>query len=70
VGTSLESELELGLELPGALRRVGRLEDPPDDRDEDSSELPPNSMRRISETSKVCTLTPSSMRMVRAVPPR
>src|ERR1017187_4483285 len=66
VGPSLESELE----LEGALRRVGRLEDPPELRFELSYESPPNSMRMISETSMVRTLTPSSMRTVRAVPPR
>src|ERR1022692_826681 len=66
VGPSLESVLE----LEGALRRVGRLEDPPEFRFELSYESPPNSMRMISETSMVRTLTPSSMRTVRAVPPR
>src|ERR1035441_6478352 len=65
VGPSLESELE-----PGALRRVGRLADPPEFRFELSYEPSPNSMRRISETPMVRTLTPSSMRTVRAVPPR
>src|ERR1019366_886076 len=66
VGPSLESELE----LEGALRRVGRLEDSPGFRFELSYEPSPNSMRRISETSIVRTLAPSSMRTVRAVPPR
>src|ERR1019366_4203948 len=66
VGPSLESVLE----LEGALRRVGRLEDSPERRLELSYESPPNSMRRISETSMVRTLTPSSTRTVRAVPPR
>src|ERR1035438_4862411 len=64
VGPSLESELE----LEGALRRVGRLEDSPERRLELSYGSPPNSMRWISETSMVRTLTPSSMRTVRAVP--
>jgi hypothetical protein len=65
-----ELELELELELESALRSVGPLEGLSGYRLELSTELPPNSMRAISVTSTVRTLTPSSTRTVRAVPPR